>query len=137
MKNLYPFTRFQSDLLKRLLRANSRRTKSAMVSSGVDGLYEPVEPYDFGELEARDGQTLYWETVDTSHGLPAVVLHGGPRSGSTPDARRDFDPSVYRAVLLVALCVNLLHSPMNTGAELRSTIRCRSPRRDPSVRPLS
>jgi hypothetical protein len=101
-----------------------------MVNSGVDDLYEPVEPYDFGELEVGDGQTLYWETVGTPHGLPAVGLHGGPRSGSTPDARRHFDPSVYRAVLFVALCANLLHSSMNTGAELRSTIRCRSPRRD-------
>jgi proline iminopeptidase len=70
-----------------------------MVNSGVEDLYEPVEPYDFGELEVGDGQTLYWETVGTPHGLPAVWLHGGPGSGSTPDARRHFDPSVYRAVL--------------------------------------
>jgi hypothetical protein len=136
MQNLYPFTRFQSDLLKRLLRANSRRTKSAMVNSGVDDLYEPVEPYDFGELEVGDGQTLYWETVGTSQGLPAVGLHRGPGSGTTPDARRHFDPSVYRAVLFVALCANLLHSSMNTRAELRSTIRCRSPRRDQVSGPL-
>ena len=70
-----------------------------MVNSGVDDLYDPVEPYDFGELEVGDGQTLYWETVGTPHGLPAVWLHGGPGSGSTPDARRHFDPAAYRAVL--------------------------------------
>ena len=70
-----------------------------MVNSGVDDLYDPVEPYDFGELEVGDGQTLYWETVGAPHGLPAVWLHGGPGSGSTPDARRHFDPAAYRAVL--------------------------------------
>jgi proline iminopeptidase len=65
----------------------------------VEDLYQPVEPYDFGELEVGDGQTLYWETVGTPHGLPAVWLHGGPGSGSTADARRHFDPSTYRAAL--------------------------------------
>jgi proline iminopeptidase len=65
----------------------------------VVDLYEPVEPYDFGALEVGDGQSLYWETVGTPQGLPAVWLHGGPGAGSTPDARRHFDPSAYRAVL--------------------------------------
>jgi proline iminopeptidase len=65
----------------------------------VEDLYEPVEPYDFGALKAGDGQTLYWETVGSPQGLPAVWLHGGPGSGSTPGARRHFDPSAYRAVL--------------------------------------
>ena len=65
----------------------------------MDDLYEPIEPYDFGELEVGDGQTLYWETVGAPQGLPAVWLHGGPGSGSTAGARRHFDPSVYRAVL--------------------------------------
>lgn len=65
----------------------------------MEDLYEPVEPYDFGELEVGDGQTLYWETVGTPRGLPAVWLHGGPGSGSTADARRHFDPATYQAVL--------------------------------------
>jgi proline iminopeptidase len=65
----------------------------------VEDLYEPLEPYDFGELEVGDGQTLYWETVGTPQGLPAVWLHGGPGRGSTAAARRHFDPATYRAVL--------------------------------------
>jgi proline iminopeptidase len=65
----------------------------------MEDLYEPVVPYDVGALEVGDGQTLYWETVGTPQGLPAVWLHGGPGSGSTPEARRHFDPYAYRAAL--------------------------------------
>ncbi len=50
-------------------------------------------------LEVSGGQGLYWETVGTPAGTPAVYLHGGPGSGSTPGARRYFNPDAYRAVL--------------------------------------
>lgn len=46
-----------------------------------------------------DDQVLYWETVGNPDGLPAVWLHGGPGSGSSPGDRRHFDPGVYRVVL--------------------------------------
>src|SRR5215207_1243133 len=91
-KRLGPVSNLQSS-------DEAARRAISMVNSGVDDLYQPVEPYDFGELEVGDGQTLYWETVGTPQGLPAVWLHGGPGSGSTADARRHFDPSAYRAVL--------------------------------------
>src|SRR4051794_11805867 len=61
--------------------------------------YPPVEPYRSGWLELTDGQSLYWETVGTPAGTPVVYLHGGPGSGSTPGARRLFDPASFRAVL--------------------------------------
>ena len=61
--------------------------------------YPPIEPYETGRLSVGDGHTLYWETVGNPHGTPAVFLHGGPGSGSTPGARRNFDPSAYRAVI--------------------------------------
>lgn len=61
--------------------------------------YEPVEPYESGDLDVGDGQVLYWETVGEANGVPAVWVHGGPGSGSTVDARRFFDPSRYRAVV--------------------------------------
>lgn len=61
--------------------------------------YPSVEPYESGLLEVTDGHTLYWETVGNPAGIPAVYLHGGPGGGSTPGARRSFDPSAYRAVL--------------------------------------
>lgn len=66
---------------------------------GVSDRYPPGEPYDSGHLDVGDGQVLYWETVGASGGLPAVYLHGGPGGGSTPGARRNFDPAAYRAVL--------------------------------------
>lgn len=61
--------------------------------------YPEVEPYASGTLEVGDGHTLYWETVGNPAGIPAVYLHGGPGGGSTPGARRYFDPHAYRAVL--------------------------------------
>jgi proline iminopeptidase len=59
----------------------------------------PVEPYDSGMLDVGDGHSLYWEQVGNPTGKPAVMLHGGPGSGSTPGMRRAFDPERYRAVL--------------------------------------
>lgn len=61
--------------------------------------YPEVEPYETGLLEVGDGHVLYWETVGEPGGIPAVYLHGGPGSGSTPGGRRKFDPNAYRAVL--------------------------------------
>lgn len=62
-------------------------------------LFPAIEPYDSGLLSVSDGNSLYWETVGTSTGLPIVYLHGGPGSGCTLGMRRFFDPSVFRAVL--------------------------------------
>lgn len=50
---------------------------------------------------ALDGRhTMYWEESGRADGLPVVVLHGGPGSGSSPRQRRYFDPGVYRIILL-------------------------------------
>ena len=62
--------------------------------------YPPTEPSDCGQLDVGDGQLIHWETVGNPDGLPAVWLHGGPGSGSSPGDRRHFDPDVYRVVLL-------------------------------------
>lgn len=61
-------------------------------------LYPPIEPYADGFLEVTDGQRIYWMTSGNPQGTPAVVLHGGPGSGSTPGLRRSFDPERYRVV---------------------------------------
>lgn len=37
----------------------------------------------------------YWEASGNPDGKPAVALHGGPGSGSTPGRRRAFDPEIY------------------------------------------
>jgi pimeloyl-ACP methyl ester carboxylesterase len=41
-----------------------------------------------------------WETCGNPDGIPALVVHGGPGSGCQPSARRWFDPSEYRVVLV-------------------------------------
>lgn len=63
-------------------------------------LYPEIEPYDHGMLDVGDGNRVYWETCGNPRGKPAVVLHGGPGSGSNPWFRRLFDPAAYRIVLL-------------------------------------
>ncbi|HLA19473.1 MAG TPA: prolyl aminopeptidase [Dehalococcoidia bacterium] len=62
-------------------------------------LYPEIEPYGQGMLEVGDGNLVYWETCGNPRGKPAVVLHGGPGSGCSPQFRRFFDPSAYRVVL--------------------------------------
>ena len=61
--------------------------------------YPEVEPRATGMLGVGDDHEIYWETVGNPEGTPALYLHGGPGSGSTPGARRYFDPDAYYAVL--------------------------------------
>lgn len=63
------------------------------------GLYPEIEPYDHGMLDVGDGNLVYWEQCGNPGGKPVVVLHGGPGSGCTAGARRNFDPRAYRIIL--------------------------------------
>jgi proline iminopeptidase len=65
----------------------------------VTDLYPETEPHDQGQLDAGDGNFVYWETCGNPDGKPAVVLHGGPGSSCSPWFRRFFDPGAYRLVL--------------------------------------
>jgi proline iminopeptidase len=49
-------------------------------------------------LDVGDGQQLCWQVSGNPDGKPAILLHGGPGSGSYPGQRRWFDPSAYRIV---------------------------------------
>jgi proline iminopeptidase len=62
-------------------------------------LYPPVEPHAQGLLDVGAGHRIHWEVSGNPAGKPAVFLHGGPGSGSTPMQRRLFDPAAYRIVL--------------------------------------
>jgi len=62
-------------------------------------LYPPIEPYDSGLLDVGDGNRVYWETCGHPDGKPAVLVHGGPGQGCSPNMRRGFDPERYRIVL--------------------------------------
>jgi proline iminopeptidase len=65
--------------------------------SGPPG-YPPIKPYAHGMLDAGEGQRLSWEVSGKPTGKPAVVLHGGPGSGSSLSHRRWFDPLAHRIV---------------------------------------
>ncbi|MFE2017348.1 prolyl aminopeptidase [Streptomyces sp. NPDC059499] len=64
-----------------------------------DEKYPPTEPYDQGMLDVGDGNLVYWEVCGNPAGKPALVVHGGPGSGSGPRPRQYFDPDLYRVVL--------------------------------------
>jgi proline iminopeptidase len=61
--------------------------------------YPMIEPHLTGMLDVGDGHHVYWEVSGNPDGKPAVVLHGGPGTGTRPAHRQHFDPAVYRIVL--------------------------------------
>jgi proline iminopeptidase len=65
----------------------------------MPGQFPAIEPYESGLLDVGGGQQVYWECCGNPAGKPALYLHGGPGSGSTPGQRRFFDPDAYRVVL--------------------------------------
>jgi proline iminopeptidase len=61
--------------------------------------YPPIDPHLSGMLDVGDGHQVYWEVSGNPDGKPAVVLHGGPGSGTLAMHRQHFNPEVYRIVL--------------------------------------
>jgi proline iminopeptidase len=59
------------------------------------GLYPDLTVFETGMLDTGDGNLIYWETSGNPKGKPALVVHGGPGSGSSPSLRRFFDPEKY------------------------------------------
>ncbi|MBT2322785.1 alpha/beta fold hydrolase [Variovorax paradoxus] len=55
-------------------------------------------PWRTHALAVSHGHVLHVEESGNPHGLCAVVLHGGPGSGSSPLLRSFFDPARYRIV---------------------------------------
>ena len=50
-------------------------------------------------LDVGDGHSLYWELSGNPDGKPAVMLHGGPGGGSSPDHRRQLNPEKYKILV--------------------------------------
>ena len=75
------------------------RPMTADIKREAVALYPAIEPYEVGRLKVGDGHSLYYEQSGRPDGKAALVLHGGPGSGSTPAARREFDPHSWRVVL--------------------------------------
>ena len=66
-----------------------------------DDLFSAIEPFDQGWLavDASVGHQIYYEQSGKQTGIPVLVIHGGPGSGSSPMQRRFFDPRFYRIIL--------------------------------------
>jgi proline iminopeptidase len=62
-------------------------------------LYPPIEPHASGMLRLDGLHAMYWEESGNPDGVPILYLHGGPGGGTSPRARRFFDPQHYRIVL--------------------------------------
>ncbi|MEV7674205.1 alpha/beta fold hydrolase [Streptomyces sp. NPDC088752] len=62
-------------------------------------MHPETAPYDQGLLDVGDGNLVRWEVSGNPEGKPALVVHGGPGSGSSSRSRRFFDPEAYRVVL--------------------------------------
>jgi proline iminopeptidase len=69
------------------------------MTSAADPQYPGMQPDAEGMLDVGQGNRIRWAAYGNPAGKPAVVVHGGPGSGSSPGAARLFDPSRYRVVL--------------------------------------
>lgn len=57
-----------------------------------------TDPYSSGRMKAGDGHEIHREVAGNPDGKPAVMLHGGPGSGSSPRHRVMFNPDRYMIV---------------------------------------
>ncbi len=62
-------------------------------------LFPPITPYSSGFLAVDGVHNLYWEQSGNPHGVPILLLHGGPGAGASPTHRRFFDPDHYRIII--------------------------------------
>ncbi|HEY7005636.1 MAG TPA: prolyl aminopeptidase [Sphingomicrobium sp.] len=70
-----------------------------MPTKGRRTLYPDFQPYETGVLDVGGGHSLYWELSGNPDGKPAVMLHGGPGGGSSPEHRRQWDPEKYKILV--------------------------------------
>ncbi len=59
----------------------------------------PSAPTREGFLDAGDGQRVWWGEYGDPHGIPVVLVHGGPGGGSVPAMMTPFDPGTFRMIL--------------------------------------
>ncbi len=62
-------------------------------------LFPPIPPYSSGFLAVDSVHNIYWEQSGNPHGVPILLIHGGPGAGATPIHRRFFDPDYYRIII--------------------------------------
>ena len=61
--------------------------------------YPDIKPHVQHSLAVDPPHVLHVEECGNPHGLPVLVVHGGPGAGCEPYQRRFFDPEVYRIIL--------------------------------------
>jgi proline iminopeptidase len=74
------------------------RPPLTIVAVLASGLYPASPPRLTHTLAVPGGHHLHVEEHGDAAGICAVVLHGGPGSGSSPLLRRFFDPARYRVI---------------------------------------
>lgn len=85
-------------------------------------LFPELQPYATHMLPVGDNHQIYIEESGNPAGLPVIVLHGGPGSGSKPKHRQFFNPLKYRIIIAdqrgagLSTAKNLLEA--NTTAHL-------------------
>jgi proline iminopeptidase len=62
-------------------------------------LHPEIESYASGWMTTEGVHEIYYEESGNPHGLPVLVLHGGPGGAVNPGMRRFFDPAVYRIIM--------------------------------------
>jgi proline iminopeptidase len=62
-------------------------------------LHPPIIPYASGMMDTDGRHRIYWETSGNPNGIPVLLVHGGPGSGTSPKQRQFFDPAHYRIIL--------------------------------------
>lgn len=56
------------------------------------------DPHDEGYLDAGGGHKVFWTASGNPDGVPALILHGGPGTGSIPGQRGMWNPDRYLIV---------------------------------------
>jgi len=62
-------------------------------------LFPAIKPYDEDYLDVSGLHRLWYAQFGNPHGIPVVVVHGGPGFGCSPRDMRFFDPKFYRIIL--------------------------------------
>jgi proline iminopeptidase len=83
-----------------LARAGVQRRARRYDGRVLYALYPDMPPFASELLDVGHGHALALQQYGRADGLPALVLHGGPGSGTSPLLRCVFDPARYRIVCL-------------------------------------
>jgi proline iminopeptidase len=73
-------------------------TPPSITSTGHLGLYPASNPFDEGWLPVTGAHHMHYTQRGNPDGIPVVVIHGGPGSGSSPQQAGFFDPARYRII---------------------------------------